>query len=132
MHEEDLKMMKQLEEILEKDLRAESKKIIDAGQFAPGQTKTISDAVCLMLKIGEYEDYLERKSSNGYSFKQMRNPMNGQYMGRNFYGYPTNNSGHSTRDRMVACLEDLMGEVKNEYEAQMVSDVIRYIQNSER
>ena len=130
MHEEDLKMMKQAEDILEKELRAEVKKVVDAGQFTPGQTNTISDAVCLMLKMKEYEEWLERDNSEGYSFRHMRNPVNGQYMGR--YGYPMYRSGHSTRDRMVACLEDLMGEAKNEYEAQMISDAIRYVQNGER
>ena len=129
MHEDDLKLMNQTAEILEKDLRAELKKVVDAGQFAPGQTKTVSEAVCLMLKMKEYEEWLERDSSYGHSFRQMRNPMNGQYMG--YSGYLMRRSGHSTRDRMVACLEDLMGEAKNEYEAQMISDVIRYAQNGQ-
>lgn len=137
MHEEDLKEMKCVEEILEKELRTEMKKVKDANAFAPGQTKTIGDAVDLMLKMKEYEQWMESDSQmQSYGYSQRRNPMNGQYMGRmNYpsygYSYNMNRSGHSTRDRMVACLEDLMGEAKNEYEAQMISDAIRYVQNGQ-
>ena len=141
MHEEDLKMMKQVEDILSKELRAELKKIIDAGQFAPGQTKTINDAVCLMLKMKECQDRFNEEDQE-YSFRQMNSPVYGNTYGHYptyapgnihtmTYGYPVNYSGHSTRDRMVSCLEDLMGEAKNEYEAKMISDAIRYVQNGE-
>lgn len=142
MHEEDLKMMKQVEEILSKELRAELKKIVDAGQFAPGQTKTLTDAVCLMLKMRECQDRLNEDSQGYSSFRMNTIPAYGAYghyptyatgytMNPMTYGYPGNYSGHSTRDRMVSCLEDLMGEAKNEYEAKMISDAIRYVQNGE-
>ena len=143
MHEDDLKMMEKAEEILEKELRAEVKKVVDAGQFAPGQTKTLSEAVCLMLKMKEYEEWLNGEGMSESSRRSyarsyagpMRNPTNGRYVsyGPNYSGiyngYARNRSGHSTKDRMIALLEDMMGEVPNEYEAQMVSDVIAYIQN---
>ena len=133
MHEEDLKTAKQAEEILEKELKAELKKVVDAGQFAPGQTKTLMDGVCLMLKMTEYVEYLEGKM-RGNSFRQMHNPHNGQFMmgGMPYFNpsYAYGYSGHSTRDRMISCLEDLMGEAKNEYEAGMIRDAIAYIQNS--
>lgn len=48
--------------------------------------------------------------------------------GENAYGYDMNRSGHSTKDRMVSRLEDMMGEAKNEYEAQMIRNTIDYIQ----
>ena len=130
MHEEDLKDIKCVQDILEKDLRAEMKKVKDAGQFSPGQTKTLCEAVDLMLKMKEYEGWLEE----GEGYSQRRNPNNGRYMslGYDMYGnYPMRRSGHSTRDRMVSALEDLMGEAKNEYEAHMISDAIRYVQNGE-
>lgn len=147
MHEEDLKDMKCVEEILEKDLRAEIKKIKDAGSFSPGQTKTISEAVDLMLKMKEYKEWLEGQGMSDISRRNMarsygansygwtstptsyipRNPENGQFMSN---GYPGNYSGHSTRDRMVAALEDVMGQCKNEYEAKMVMDAINNIQSS--
>jgi hypothetical protein len=131
MKKECMDLVMDVQEILEKELTAELTKIKEAGRFAPGQSSTLKDAVKLMREFKE----LEMSETNPYEFsgRQMRNPTNGQYMrGFNTYGYPMNRSGHSTRDRMIACLEDLMGEVKNEYEAQMVSDVIRYVQNSER
>ena len=156
MHEEDLKDMKCIEEILEKDLRAELKKVKDAGSFSPGQTKTISEAVDLMLKMKEYEEWLEGQGMSDMSRRNMarsygysngsgqfvsngypgnitpvsyipRNPVNGQFISN---GYPGNYSGHSTRDRMVAALEDVMGQCKNEYEAKMVMDAINQIQSS--
>lgn len=129
MHEEDLKDMKCVEDILEKELRAEIKKVKDAGQFSPGQTKTIGEAVDLMLKMKEYEGWLEE----GEGYSQRRNPNNGQYMRGSYdsYGYPMRRSGHSTRDRMISALEDLMGEAKNEYEARMIRDAIRYVQDGE-
>ena len=43
--------------------------------------------------------------------------------------YDMGYSGHSTKDRMVARLEDMMGEAKNEYEAQMIRDAIGRIQS---
>lgn len=140
MHEEDLKMMKEAENILEKELRSEVKKVVDAGQFAPGQTKTLSDAVCLMLKMKEYEEWLNGEGMSDTSRRNyarsyaepMRNPANGRYVsyGPNMYSnYNRGYSGHSTKDRMIALLENMMGEVHNEYEAQMVNDVITYIQN---
>jgi hypothetical protein len=32
---------------------------------------------------------------------------------------------------MISALEDLMGEAKNEYEARMIRDAIRYVQDGE-
>ena len=130
MYEEDLKDAKCVDDILIKDIRAELKKIKDAGSFTPGQTKTLNDALELMLNLKEFEGWLEGEAE-GYS--QRRNPMNGQYMRGSYdsYGYPMRRSGHSTRDRMISALEDLMGEAKNEYEARMIRDTIRYVQDGE-
>lgn len=133
MHEEDLKQLKQAEEILETEIRNETKKIIDAGQFAPGQTKTLSEAVCLMLKMKEYEEWLNGMGMSEYSqrnYARNNQQSNGYSYRMPHYSYNRGYSGHSTKDRMIACLEDLMGEVHNEYEAQMISDVIANIQNS--
>ncbi len=44
------------------------------------------------------------------------------------YGYMPSN--HSTKDRMVSRLEDMMGDAKNEYEAKMIRDAIAYIQSN--
>ena len=146
MHEDDLKEMKCMEDILEKDLRAELKKVKDAGSFAPGQTKTILDAIDLMLKAKEYDEWLEGKGMSeasqryyardyvDHSYAPHRNAVNGRYMSNGMYpvsmGYDVAPSGHSTKDRMIARLEDMMGEAKNEYEAKMIRDAIANIQNS--
>lgn len=47
--------------------------------------------------------------------------------GRAYYdmGY----SGHSTKDRMIARLEDMMGEVNNDYERNMIRETISRIQS---
>ena len=135
MHEDDLKMMKSVEEILEKELRQEMKKVVDANAFVPGQSKTLTDAVCLMLKMKELEKWVESENSERSYGMHSYNP-NRSYAGRytsngiNLYSpYEMGYSGHSTKDRMIARLEDMMGEAKNEYEARMIRDAIVYIQN---
>lgn len=161
MHEEDMKLMKEVEEILEKELRNEMNKVKTSGSFVPGQTKTLSEAVCLMLKMKEYEEWLEdqgmsefsqrnasRMSYAEHSYGPTRSSVTGRfmasrgmdpyapnnYMGMNYSnGYGSNSydrgySGHSTKDRMIARLEDMMGEVKNDYEAQLIRNTIASIQ----
>ena len=129
MQKEDYDMMKSLEEILEKDLKKEMTRITTAGTFNPTDVKTLTDAVCLMLKLMEYEQWLDdgNNSSNSYrsynSYNRMTNARS--YM----MPYDMRYSGHSTRDRMVSALEDIMGEAKNEYEANMIRDAIAFIQN---
>lgn len=152
MREDDLKELQCMEDILEKDLRAELKKVKDNGSFAPGQTKTLLDAIELMLKSKEYEEWLHgegmsetsrRQYARSYADSNYRNTNMGSYgynrpnaYGMNPYDYPRSNaydygySGHSTKDRMIARLEDMMGEAKNEYEATMIRDAIANIQNS--
>lgn len=83
MHEEDMKCMKSVEEILEKELRAEMKKIVDAGAFAPGQSKTLCEAVDLMLKIQDYEER-DAGMMEGYSERRGRSPMTGRYVSRDY------------------------------------------------
>ena len=160
MHEEDMELMNSVEKILEKDLREEMTKVKNAGSFAPGQVKTITDAVCAMLKMKELEEWYEdngmseysqrnyaRSYGNEYSGSRGRSSVTGRFVSRGidgmdirsnnhymgpYYGrdsYEMGRSGHSTRDRMIAALEDVMGEVKNDYEAQMVRDAIMNIQS---
>jgi hypothetical protein len=83
MHEDDMKCMQSVEEILEKELRAEMKKIVDAGAFAPGQSKTLCEAVDLMLKMNEYEDR-NMGMMEGYSERRGRSPMTGRYVSRDY------------------------------------------------
>lgn len=153
MHEEDLKSMKDFAGILEKDLRKEIKRITEAGTMTPADVKTVTDAICLMLKEKEYESWLEENSyadsSHGMrvpyhpnSFGPARSSVTGRYMSRGMepyaedrypsYGrtrYDMGYSGHSTKDRMIAALEDTMGEAKNEYEMNMIRETINRIQS---
>lgn len=142
MHKEDLEELKAVEEILEREIRAESKKITDAGVFSPGQTKVLCDAVCLMLKMKEYEEWLEGKGISEYSqrnyargysessYAPPRSTITGRFVSHGMMpSYEMGYSGHSTKDRMISRLEDMMGEAKNEYEAQMIRDTIMDIQN---
>lgn len=151
MHKEDLELMKSFDEVLEKDLRKEIKRIVDAGTLNPTDVKTVTDAVCLMLKSLELEDRVEGKEYTDSSYAPMRSPSTGRYVSRdtdpymmdshtyNSYRMPMPHSrtrydmgysGHSTKDRMVARLEDMMGEAKNEYEMNMIRDAISKIQTA--
>lgn len=158
MHKEDYDSMKSLEKILEKDLQKEIAKINTAGTINPTEVENISEAVCLMLKIKEYEQWMDNEegmSYNGNSYGQSRNSYNMSYGGNSYmmpnyngngymmpnsmmmpqqqmsYGqYGNNTSNHSTKDRMVSRLEDMMGDAKNEYEAKMIRDAISYIQSN--
>ena len=129
MQREDYDNMKSLEEILEKELKKEMSRITTAGTLNPTDVKTITDAVCLMLKLKEYEQWMDEgnSSENSYRSYNSYNRMNNtrSYM----MPYDMRYSGHSTRDRMVSALEDIMGEAKNEYEANMIRDAIAFIQN---
>ena len=129
MQREDYDNMKSLEEILEKELKKEMSRITTAGTLNPTDVKTITDAVRLMLKLKEYEQWMDEgnSSENSYRSYNSYNRMNNtrSYM----MPYDMRYSGHSTRDRMVSALEDIMGEAKNEYEANMIRDAIAFIQN---
>ena len=56
---EDFKNLMAVEQILEKEIKTEMMKIIDAESFSPGQTKVLGDAVHLMLKMKEYKEWME-------------------------------------------------------------------------
>ena len=125
MQREDYDNMKSLEEILEKEIKKEMSRIITAGTLNPTDVTTMSNAVCLMLKLKEYEQWMDRGDESSRRSYGPRMPHISYAM-----PYGMRYSGHSTRDRMVSALEDIMGEAKNEYEASMISDAIAYIQNN--
>ena len=171
MREDDMKCMESVEEILEKELRTEMKKINDAGAFAPGQTKTLCEAVDLMLKMKEYKDWADSEMMGGYSGRRGRSPMTGRYVSRDYREYMPNMdgsydgsyrmngsynggsyggvgyvkgsyddpynggsynmgySGHSINDRMIAALENMMGNAKSDYEKHEIVDAIHKLQN---
>ena len=152
MHREDLELMKSFDEILEKEFRKEIKRINEAGTINPTDVSTVTNALCLILKSLEFEDKIMEKEYSESSYARApRNYGNGRYMSRtmdpyamdypNSYGpmsygmpsydrmsYDSGYSGHSTKDRMVARLEDMMGEAKNDYERNMIKETISNIQ----
>lgn len=164
MHEEDIKCIQDVKEILEKELRTEMKKIVDAGAFAPGQSKTLCEAVDLMFKMNDLDGWLEnqgmsetsqrnmarsygmensyaqprsyvtgRFTSRGVNGMNMMDPYSQNYMGPSYgmdmpNSYDARFSGHSTKDRMIAALESVMGDATNDYERRMVINAINDIQ----
>jgi hypothetical protein len=135
------------EELLEKNLKEELDKINQAGTISPTDIKTVEDAVCLMLKIKEYDEWEDGQGySNGegnYSYRRGRNSMNGRYMsrdpylngysgrphGRMTYAYDRGYSGHSIKDRMVDKLESMYDEAQTEHERQMIDEWISRIES---
>lgn len=67
--------------ILEKDLGQELDAIIAAGTINPTEVKTVTDAVCLMLKTKEYEEWLDEEDM-GSSYRRGRSPITGRYVSR--------------------------------------------------
>lgn len=152
MQKEDYNSMKGLESILEQDLQKEMAKINTAGTINPTQIETLNDAVCLMLKLKEYEKWINSPegeeemmkyySQYGNAYAPMPMSYNPYYSPTGWshhmppapqqmtYGYYNNTSNHSTKDRMISKLEDMMGDAKNEYEAKMIRDAITYIQSN--
>lgn len=142
--------LEKFDHILEKDLEKELDNIITAGTINPTQVKTVTDAVCLMLKTKEYADWLQEESGDysEASYRRGRSPVTGRYVsrGRDYsmdqmhpdsyrrdsYGrdmYDMGYSGHSVKDRMVAKLESMMDMAKSDYERQEVMNAIRSIQS---
>ena len=151
MHKEDLDLMKSFDDILEKDFRKEIKRIIEVGTINPTDVSTVTNALCLMLKSLEFEEKIKEKEYSESSYAHApRNYATGRYMSRAMdpyameypmsYGMPMSSydrasyesgySGHSTKDRMVARLEDMMGEAKNDYERNMIKETIASIQSN--
>ena len=125
--------------ILENDLGHELDNIIAAGTIDPTEVKTVTDAVCLMLKTKEYEEWLDGKDWDS-SYRRGRSPMTGRYVSRNrgpmhddmTYNmdmYDLDYSGHSIKDRMIAKLESMMDMAKTDYERQEVKSAINRIES---
>lgn len=131
MKEECKNLIKEVEDILEKELTSEMTKIKEAGKFAPGQVDTLKNAAKLMVafkELKEGEEYNTHSMMSMNAYAPRRNPNNGRYMSGD---YMLDRSGHSIKDRMIAGLEDVMGVAKNEYEANMISNVISYVNRME-
>lgn len=141
--------LEKFDHILEKDLEQKLDEIIANGTINPTEVKTVTDAVCLMLKSKEYEEWLRDGEDLGSSFRRGRSPVTGRYVSRSrgdsygtdympirgSYGrpytmdmYDQDYSGHSIKDRMVAKLEGMVDMAKSDYERQEVLEAIRKIE----
>ena len=131
--------LEKFDHILEKDLEQKLDDIIAAGTITPTDVKVVSDAVCLMLKSKEYEEWLHNGEDSGSSYRRDRSPVTGRYVSRRMdMRYPDRPytmdmydheySGHSIKDRMVAKLEGMVDMAKSDYERQEVLEAIRKIE----
>lgn len=145
-----LERIEKFEEILEKDLKEELDKIINAGTISPDQVKTVKDAVKLMLKLKKYKEWEMGEDSNsfydGYSTRRGRSSVTGRYVSRDAYpmrtrdGYSSdggysgmrsyggqyqdrNYSGHNSR--MLEELERMYETAQTEQERKMIDEWIR-------
>ena len=141
MHEK----MEMFEKILEKDLKEELHKVINNGTVSPTEVKTITDAVRLMLKLKEYEEWDRKEDGEGYSTRRGRSATTGRYMSRDMeprYHMEGNSrryydglyrgdgySGHSIKDRMVDSLERMYDEAPTEHERQILDEWINRIES---
>lgn len=140
--------IRKFEEILEFELEKEMDRIISAKAITSADVKTVTDAVCLMLKVKEYEEWNnpEKNSYDDYSMRRGRSSVTGQYVSRDYmpsdrgghstrrsYGgryYDQNYSGHDMRDRMLDKLDDLYHEAHDEKDRQMLDEWIGRLANS--
>ena len=79
-----LDKVEKFDKILETDFEKEIDRIISNGTINPTEVKTVTDALCLMLKSIEYQDYLHDEE-DGYSersYRRGRSPVTGRYVSR--------------------------------------------------
>lgn len=132
--------MRETLEALKQLLEKETKKVVDKGALTPTEVESLTKAMCLyqmveerlMLETGYagfndsyssryYRDEMQMPdpyySNTGASYRRGRNPMNGQFVSRD---YMNGRSGHSINDRMIAKLEEMVDQASNEYERQQI------------
>jgi len=73
--------LEKFDHILEKDIEQELDAIIAAGTINAAEVKTLTDAVCLMLKSKEYKEWLDDEDM-GSSYRRGRSPVTGRYVSR--------------------------------------------------
>lgn len=143
--------IQKFEDILESELEKEMDRIITAKTLNPQDVKTVMDAVCLMLKVKEYEEWEIGENSynsyDGYSMRRGRSQTTGRYVSRDRDpyergGYSTRRSyngsfdneysGHDMKSRMLDKLEELYHEAHDPKDQEMLSDWIGRLASSSR
>lgn len=131
----DMKVLKDLEEKLEKEL----KKIAEKSDISPAELENATKAVCLIEKLrdmesggedaersygsyGRHPDY--RYHDDRMDYGRGRSSVTGRYISTGYDGY----SGHSISDRMVAKLEEMYDQAKTEHERETVDKWIKRLE----
>lgn len=138
------KIMK-FEKLLESELEKEMDRIIAAKTINSSDVKTVMDAVCLMLKVKEYEEWENEGNSfnsyddysNNYSMRRGRSQTTGRYvsrdgepMRRSYGSYDNGYSGHDMRSRMLDKLEGLYKEAHDPADMDMLDEWIGRLASS--
>lgn len=133
--------------ILERELDKELDKIIAAGAMNPNDTEVITKAICLMLKVNEYEEWEAQNGEYSYEYgdysnRRGRSMTTGRYASRDYgpvepyqndprmRSYERGYSGHSIKDRAVSKLEMMYDDAKTDHERQMLTEYINMIESS--
>ena len=132
----DMKVLKDLEEKLEKEL----KKIAEKSDISPAELENATKAVCLIEKLRDMEAMGENATERSYGsyghhpdyryrdermdYGRGRSPVTGRYISTGYDGY----SGHSINDRMVAKLEEMYDQAKTEHERETVDKWIKRLE----
>lgn len=133
MHEK----MEKVNGILEKDLEKKLDQVIAAGTINPEDVKVMKDAVKLMLKFKEYEEWemnaggMSHGYSYGYSTRRGRNQTTGRYMSYDNDPYMNNQSygampymnGYSGHG-LIEKIEELYPMATTEQERRTIREMI--------
>lgn len=133
---------KELTEMLERNLKA----IVKKGDISKEDLPYVKEATSSLKNINMITDHM-RQNQNGYSEGMMNysgyNPNISPVTGNNishgsrimhgynrmYYDNPNNYSGHSIKDRLIACIEPMYDTAHSEYERQFIANTINRIQN---
>ncbi len=121
--------LNELERMLEKEIQ----KVTNKNDITPTELDSMTKALCLLEHIQCYRE----GGYSGYIYDPNQPVMDGRsYAPRGRYNirysgdhYPNDRrmmySGHSLKDRMVAKLEEMYDDVKNDHERQMLDTWMR-------
>lgn len=139
-----MELLEKLDEILEKEI----KEVVEKGKVEATQWDNLEKVVDIMEKskkvqkmLCEMEDdeYDYEYSSRSYDTPFMprmtrtrgRSKTTGRYMSRS-HGGDYGRSNHSIRDRAVDAIERMYDEASTDHERQVLDNMIRMIENSEK
>ena len=115
--------IEKFEEILEKDLKEELDKIIDAGTISHDDIRTVKDAVKLMLKIQKYKEWMRSGNEHSNDNYKYGSATTGRYVSRDPY------SGYGGHGHMIDKLERMYDEASNEHDRYMIREWIKSMEN---